>query len=149
MTWWRTPVRRLLSEEDEARVIAAIRAAEAQTSGEIRVHVERRATGDALSAARGWFHRLGMDETKERNGILFYIAVDERAFAIVGDAEIHARVGEAFWQALRDRMQGAFAEGSPGGGLAKAIDEAGARLAEHFPRKKDDRNELTDEISYR
>ena len=148
MTWWRTPVRRLLSEEDEAQVMAAIRAAEARTSGEIRVHVEHRATGDALSAARSWFHRLGMDKTKARNGILFYVAVDERAFAIVGDAGIHARVGDAFWQALRDRMQGAFAGGSPATGLSKAIEEAGQRLAEHFPRKKDDRNELSDEISY-
>ena len=130
-------------------MIAAIRAAEARTSGEIRVHVEHRATGDALSAARGWFHRLGMDQTKERNGILFYIAVDERAFAIIGDAEIHARVGDAFWQALRDQMHDAFAKGSPATGLSSAIEEAGLRLAEYFPRAKDDRNELTDEISYR
>jgi uncharacterized membrane protein len=149
MTWWRTPVRRLLSEKDEADVMAAIRAAESKTSGEIRVHVEHRATGDALTAARSWFHRLGMDKTDLHNGILFYFAVDQQAFAIVGDSGIHARVGDAFWEALRDRMSEAFAKGSPASGLARAIEEAGSRLAEHFPRGKDDKNELTDEISYR
>jgi uncharacterized membrane protein len=147
MTWWRTPVRRLLSEEDEAKVMEAIRAAEARTSGEIRVHVEHRASGDALSAARSWFHRLGMDKTEAHNGILFYFAVDQHAFAIVGDSGIHARVGDAFWQALRDLMTEAFAEGSPATGLSRAIEEAGSRLAEHFPRGKDDKNELSDEIS--
>jgi uncharacterized membrane protein len=148
MTWWRTPVRRLLSEAGEAQVMAAIRTAERRTSGEIRVHVERRAAGSALASARGWFHRLGMDKTEKRNGILFYVAVDERAFAIVGDAGIHAKVGDAFWEALRELMKDAFAKGNPAEGLSQAIEEAGARLAEHFPRQADDKNELTDEISY-
>jgi len=148
MMWWRTPLRRLLSEQDESRVIAAIRAAEVRTSGEIRVHVERRCTGSAMEAAGRWFRHLGMDATAERNGILFYVAVDDRAFAIVGGAGIHAKVGGAFWEALRDALREAFAKGEPATGLARAIDEAGLRLAEHFPRRTDDRNELPDEISY-
>ena len=129
-------------------MIAAIRAAEARTSGEIRVHVERRCAGSAMEAAGRWFHRLGMDATTERNGILFYIAVDDRAFAIVGGAGIHAKVGDSFWEALRDALRDAFAKEDPAAGLARAIDEAGLRLAEHFPRRGDDRNELADEISY-
>ena len=148
MPWWRSPLRRLLSEQDESRVIAAIRAAEARTSGEIRVHVERRSKGDAMAEAARWFGRLGMDATAERNGILFYVAVDDRAFAIVGGAGIHDKVGGAFWEALRDVMRDAFAKGEPALGLTRAIEEAGQRLAEHFPRRGDDRNELPDEISY-
>lgn len=148
MTWWKTPLRRLLSEKDEFRVIAAIRAAEARTSGEIRVHVERRCTGSAIAAAGRWFRHLGMDATTARNGILFYVAVDDRVFAIVGGAGIHAKVGDAFWAALRDALGDAFAEGDPATGLTRAIDDAGLRLAEHFPRRADDRNELPDEISY-
>jgi uncharacterized membrane protein len=89
-----------------------------------------------------------MDRTKERNGILFYVAVDERAFAILGDAGIHAKVGAGFWNDLRDALRGAFAAGRPAQGLVAAIDEAGARLAEHFPREGGDRNELPDGISY-
>jgi uncharacterized membrane protein len=147
--WWRTPVRRLLSEHDESEVINAIRAAEARTSGEIRVHVERRCGGNAMAAASRWFHRLGMDATAESNGVLFYVAVDDREFAVIGGAGIHARVGESFWDALRDALRDAFSEGRPAAGLVGAIDEAGSRLAEYFPRRDDDRNELSDEVSYR
>jgi len=149
MTFWRAPIRRLLSEPDEARVLAAIRAAEAKTSGEIRVHVERRHAGTAMETARRWYGRLGMDAAKERNGILFYVAVDDRAFAIVGGDGIHAKVGGEFWEALRDAMRDDFAKGDPAAGLLRAIAEAGSRLAEHFPRRADDTNELPDEISYR
>ena len=145
---WRNPVRRLLSEVAEKRVIAAIQAAERGTSGEIRVHVERRCAGDAIGAARRWFHRLGMAATTERNGILFYVAVDDRAFAVVGDSGIHEKVGHAFWDALRDAIGDAFAKGDPAEGLTRAIEEAGLRLSEHFPRRGDDRNELPDKVSY-
>ncbi|HZN56036.1 MAG TPA: TPM domain-containing protein [Candidatus Polarisedimenticolaceae bacterium] len=147
MALWRTPLRKLLDEEDESRVLAAIRSAEQRTSGEIRVHVERRCEVDAMEAGRRWFSRLGMDATADRNGILFYVAVDDRRFAIVGDTGIHAKVGEAFWNALRDAMAEEFAKGNPVAGLVRAIGEAGERLAEHFPRSAGDRNELSDEIS--
>lgn len=130
-------------------MIAAIGKAEAKTSGEIRVHVERRCGDDAMDAAARWFGRLGMDQTAERNGILFYIAVDDRAFAVVGDAGIHAKVGDAFWQALKNAMGDAFAKGCAAEGLVRAIDEAGLRLAEHFPKRGEDRDELSNEISYR
>jgi uncharacterized membrane protein len=148
MTFWRAPIRRLLSEPNEARVIAAIRAAEAKTSGEIRVHVERRCAGTALETAGRWYRQLGMDATKESNGILFYVAVDDRVFAIVGGSGIHAKVGSGFWDALRDAMREDFVKGNPAAGLTRAIGEAGLRLAEHFPRRPDDANELSDEISY-
>lgn len=148
MRWRRSPVRRLLSKDDEARVIAAIRSAEAATSGEIRVHVERWSGGAPLEAARRWFDRLGMRGTRERNGILFYIAVDERAFAVVGDDGIHQKVGPEFWEALRDILRKAFSEKDHAGGLVHAIAEAGVQLSTHFPRRADDRNELTDTVSF-
>lgn len=130
-------------------MIAAIRAAESQTAGEIRVHVERRCAGDPMTAANLWFRRLGMEKTKDRSGILFYVAVDDRRFAIVGDSGIHAKVGDEFWGKLRDAMQEAFVRGDAATGLCLAIDEAGALLAKHVPRRPEDRNELPDEISYR
>jgi len=148
MTFWRPAVRHILSDEDETRVMAAIRAAETKTSGEIRVHVERRCSGSAIETAGRWFRRLGMEATTERNGILFYIAVDDREFAIVGGAGIHAKVGDAFWGALRDALREDFAKGNAAAGLIRAIGEAGQRLAEHFPRLSGDVNELPDEISY-
>ncbi len=148
MSFWRRQVKPLFSGEDEARIVAAIRAAENKTSGEIRVHVERRCAGSAIGTAGRWFRRLGMEETVERNGILFYIAVDDREFAIVGGAGIHAKVGDGFWQALRDALHDDFAKDDAASGLIRAIGEAGKRLAEHFPRRSGDDNELTDEISY-
>jgi uncharacterized membrane protein len=148
MAWRRSPVRRLLSAEDEVRVIEAIRSAEAATSGEIRVHVERWSGGDPLAAARRWFDRLGMRATRERNGILFYVAIDDRAFAIVGDDRIHEKVGPAFWDSLRDILREAFVRGDHAAGLVRAIAEAGAQLSAHFPRREDDRNELTDTVSF-
>jgi uncharacterized membrane protein len=142
-----SPVRRLLSEDDERSVIEAIRAAESMTSGEIRVHIERRCGGEAMEAAQRWFARLGMMATRERNGILLYVAVDDRAFAIVGDRGIHERVGAAFWDGLRDILAEAFAKGDHAAGLTRAIAAAGAQLAVHFPRRRDDRNELPDTVS--
>jgi uncharacterized membrane protein len=88
-----------------------------------------------------------MRGTRDRNGVLFYLAVDERVFAVVGDVGIHEKVGQDFWAALRDELQGSFAAGDHAAGLIRAIAETGRRLALHFPRRPDDRNELPDEVS--
>lgn len=141
------PARRFLSDADELRVLEAIRSAESETSGEIRVHIERRCGGQPMEAAKRWFRRLGMRGTRDRNGVLFYLAVDERVFAVVGDVGIHEKVGQDFWAALRDELQGSFAAGDHAAGLIRAIAETGRRLALHFPRRPDDRNELPDEVS--
>lgn len=149
MAWKGSTVRRLLSDADERRVVTAIRDAESKTSGEIRVHVERWSREPALVTAQRWFERLGMRRTHHRNGVLFYVAVDERAFAVVGDEGIHREVGAEFWEAMRDAMASSFAQGDFAGGLVKAIEAAGVRLAEHFPRRPEDRNELPDDVSTR
>lgn len=147
MAWGRAPMRRILSDADERRVVEAIVRAESGTSGEIRVHVESRARKDAMTAARFWFARLGMDRTEERNGVLIYVAVADRAFAVVGDEGIHGKVGEAGWSALRDAMAARFRAAEFAEGLVGAIETSGAWLAEHFPRKGDDVNELPDSVS--
>jgi uncharacterized membrane protein len=147
MAWGGRSHRTLLSAEDESRVVAAIHAAERESSGEIRVHVEARSGGDPLDAARRWFVRLKMHETSHRNGILFYVAVQEKAFAVVGDEGIHAKVGPEFWNGLRDVLREAFAKGEFASGLAGAIATAGSGLKRHFPHRGGDRNELPDGIS--
>ncbi len=147
MAFGRSAHRKLVSREDEARVVAAIRAAESATSGEIRVHIEARSGGDPLAAARRWFVRLKMHRTALRNGILFYVAVDERAFAVLGDEGIHAKVGPEFWEALRDILREAFSRGEYAAGLTRAIAVAGEGLSKHFPHRGGDRNELPDGVS--
>lgn len=141
------PVRRILSEAEERKIVLAIEESERRTSGEIRVHIEERTGGDALGAARRWFHRLGMDRTALRNGVLIYLAVHDRAFAIVGDQGIHEKVGEACWNSLRDQLQAAFTQGEFVVGLEGAVRSVGSLLSEHFPPGGGDRNELPNEVS--
>lgn len=138
---------RFFSPAQEELLLAAIRAAEQRTSGEIRLHVENRSGGDALARARVLFHRLGMDRTAARNGVLFYLAVREHGFAIVGDEGVDRVVGAAFWEALRDRLAIRFREGEFAVPLAEAIAEVGRELERSFPVTARDRNELPDSIS--
>ena len=141
--------RDFFTEEEEARIVAAIAAAERRTSGEIRVHVESHCRAeDAMTTARTHFRRLGMERTAARNGVLFYLATRDGAFAVVGDEGIHRQVGDEFWTALRDRMAERFRQDDFAGGLEEAIGAVGERLASAFPCPTDDRNELTDDISY-
>jgi uncharacterized membrane protein len=138
----------LLPPAEQARVITAIQAAERATSGEIKVHVERACPGkDAMARARALFQSLGLTRTRERNGVLVYVAIDDRLAAILGDQGIHAEVGETFWQEALDRMREGFRRGAFGDGLVGAVEAVGARLARRFPPRKDDVNELSDEIS--
>ena len=145
---YRSPARRLLSAEDEAAVLAAIAEAERRTSGEVRVHVVARGSGDPLADARRWFGRLGMERTRERNGVLLYVAALDRSFAIAGDRGIHERVGEPFWAALRDEIQSRFRQGLFRDGLVRAISRIGDELAGAFPKRSDDQDELPNAISF-
>ena len=142
------PERRLLSAEDERRVVDAIRAAERRTSGEIRVHVQGRSPGEPLEEAARVFEGLGMTRTAARNGVLVFVAVDDRKFAIVGDRGIHERVGAAFWDGLRDRLAARLREGRAADGLVEVLEAIGSELQRSFPRAGDDRNELADDLSY-
>lgn len=138
----------LFSKEEKDRIVAAIKEAELNTSGEIMVHIEQRCKEDALDRAAGVFDMLALQETEQRNGVLFYLAVKDHKFAILGDAGINQKTGENFWTEIKDVMQEKFRSGDFTGGLVQGIGMAGEKLKEHFPFKSDDKNELSDEISF-
>jgi len=136
------------TKEQQAHIREAITEAEKETSGEIRVHIETRLSGDILDRASWIFKRIGMHQTKERNGVLFYLAVRNRKFAIIGDAGLNAKVSEGFWDKIKGIMEDDFREKKFTEGLAKGILMAGNQLREHFPHLATDVNELSDEISF-
>ncbi len=129
------------------RLHAAIRDAEARTSGEIRVLISHRAAPDPVAAAQRAFVRLGMERTRERNAVLLFVAPVSRTFAIVGDEGVHAKCGDAFWRELAGAMAGHFKRDAFTEGLVHGIARAGELLAAHFPRRADDRNELPDGVA--
>jgi uncharacterized membrane protein len=131
---------------DHARVTAAIAAAEQLTSGEIRVLIARKKAADPVVAAQEHFERLGMTKTRERNGVLLFVAPSSRNFAIVGDTGIHEKCGDPFWRLVAAEMEARFKRGEFTEGLVHAIEHAGKLLAENFPRSPNDRNELPDQI---
>lgn len=136
-----------LPARDRARLVAAIRAAEQATSGEIRIHVQRRCGDDPVREATRVFDRLGMTRTTARNGVLFFLATRDRRFAVIGDTGIHAHVGDAFWQTTAAAMTPHFGRGDLAGGLEAGVQAAGQALKRHFPRHRHDANELPDTIS--
>jgi uncharacterized membrane protein YgcG len=136
------------TKEQQAQILASVKEAELATSGEIRVHIETSLKGDVLDRAAWLFKKLGMDKTAERNGVLFYLAVGDRKFAIIGDAGINAKVPEGFWNQISDHLKKNFREGKFTEGLSEGIIMAGDQLKTHFPHQADDVNELPDEISF-
>ncbi len=139
----------LFTKEQQAQIEAAIKQAETDTSGEIRVHIERHIEEDVLDHAAFIFEQLEMHKTKLRNGVLFLVVVEDRQLAIIGDAGINAKVKEGFWDEIRDHMVSLFKQGRYTEGLSEGILMAGKALKEHFPYdKKSDKNELSDEISF-
>jgi uncharacterized membrane protein len=140
---------KLFSAEDRKTIIAAIQEAENNTSGEIQVHIENHCRIDVLDRAAEVFETLKMHQTKERNGVLFYLAVLDHKFAILGDGGINAVVPDDFWEKIKDHMAGLFREQKFTQGLIDGILMAGQELAAHFPHQgDDDENELPDEISF-
>ena len=136
------------TKEQQDHIRAAIKKAEGTTSGEIRVHIETSISGNVLDRAAWIFKRIGMHETEERNGVLFYLAVTNKKFAIIGDWGINAKVPERFWDEIRAILEKDFSEGKFAEGLTKGILMAGLQLKEHFPHRKDDVNELPNDISF-
>ena len=133
-----------LDKKSQGRIVEAIRKAESGTSGEIRVHMKRGATKDALAEARHLFLKMGMHRTRRRNGVLLFVSKKSRSFAIVGDEGIHRAVGAAFWQGARDRMQAYFSKGEFLDGIVAGVQSAGEKLKGHFPSADGGRNELSD-----
>jgi uncharacterized membrane protein len=136
-----------LSQLDHDRIVSAIRTAETKTSGQIRLYIQRgELDGDALVDAQAKFKRLGMEETSERNGVLIFVAPRARKFAVIGDEGIHAKCGDEFWTHLVDSMRAHFLNSNFTDALVETIEEAGKRLARHFPKTSATQNELSDEI---
>lgn len=144
-----------LNKEEETAIVEAIRVAEKNTSGEIRVHLEAKSisprnpskTVEAFDRAAEVFDMLRMDNTKEANGVLIYIAVEDRTLVILGDKGINRVVGQDFWESTKDIIIHHFKNGDMKQGLVEGILKAGEQLKKHFPFKKNDANELPDEIS--
>lgn len=136
------------TKEQEAQIVEAIKAAEKNTSGEIRVHIEPSTNGkDALERVIEVFQEVKMHQTEARNGVLIYLAFEDHSFSVFGDKGINEVVGENFWNSTRDLMQSSFKKAEFAKGLVDGITEAGNALKTHFPYQKDDQNELDDQIS--
>lgn len=141
-------IKEFIGRDGQQQIVDAIKAAELNTSGEIRIHLESKCNGDVLARAVYIFNYLKMFNTKERNGVLIYVAVESRKFAIIGDAGINKVVPDDFWNSIKERMGGAFAAGNYVQGLSVAIKESGDSLKKYFPYQSDDINEQPDEISF-
>jgi uncharacterized membrane protein len=135
------------SQVDHKKMVAAIRAAEQRTSGEIRVVVRHRQVRDAQQAALRQFLKLGMHKTRQRNAVLIFVAPESQNFAIIGDEAVHAKCGAPFWERVAEGMAGLFRRGDYTGAIVHGIEAAGELLARHFPPSKTERNELPDAIA--
>ncbi|MBP7506754.1 MAG: TPM domain-containing protein [Prolixibacteraceae bacterium] len=136
------------SKEEKKEIEQSIKEAEKNTSGEIRVHIESNCSENELDRAAYWFSELKMHKTELRNGVLIYMALSDKKFAIIGDIGINMKVSTDFWESTKEQMIGYFKEQNITKGICAGIIEAGNQLKRHFPYQKDDLNELNDEISF-
>jgi len=136
-----------LSAETEGDIIEAIRKAEKNTSGEVRIHLEATSKIDPFERAAEVFDMLHMNNTKQSNGVLIYVAVEDRTLVILGDSGINDVVAPDFWESTKDTIINQFKKGNMEQGLVDGILMAGEQLQKHFPYQKDDVNELPDDIS--
>ena len=141
-------VQKYFTEQNKLQITNAIRVAETNTSGEIRVHIENHCKGDVLDRAAYIFEKLEMQKTELRNGVLFYLAVKDHKFAILGDAGINQKVADDFWESTKEVVLAKLKEGLYAEGLSDGIIRAGEELKANFPYQADDMNELSDEISF-
>lgn len=140
--------RKFFTQEQKESILLAISDAERLTSGEICVHLDTRCKGDQIERAIYLFDKLGMEKTRLKNGVLIYLAIEDRKLAIIGDEGINTAVPEGFWDEVRDLMIHHFREGDFVTGLTEGIRLAGAQLGVHFPRQDNDINELSNDISF-
>lgn len=140
-------VEKFLTKEEEQEIISAIRVAEKNTSGEIRVHIEATSDKGADERSLEVFHLLKMNNTKDANAVLIYVAVKDKKFVIYGDKGINEVVPKDFWNSTKDVMQSHFKKGHFKQGIVDGILKAGEELQAHFPWQIDDENELSNEIS--
>ena len=136
------------NSEELSALHTSINDAEKFTSGEIRLHVENVCKYDVLDRAADVFKELSMNKTELRNGVLFYLSIKDRKFAILGDAGINTKVPAGFWDSIKEVVLNHFKDGLYAKGLSEGIEKAGLKLSEHFPYSKEDVNELSNDISF-
>ncbi len=139
---------KFFTEEEKHKIMMSIQDAEKDTSGEIRVHIENTCKVDVLDRTAFLFGKLKMQKTEKRNGVLFYLAVIDRKYAIIGDAGINAVTPDNFWDEIKKSMAEYFARGEFAEGLIQGIHMTGEAMKKYFPHSQDDINELSDEISF-
>lgn len=137
----------MINQQENDLIVQAIREAEKLTSGEIRVHIDKKCSTDPVKRAVNVFQKLGMHQTDLRNGVLIYVSFSDRKLAIIGDKGIHERVPTDFWESTRNKMIAEFKENRFAAGIIAAIEEAGKQLRSYFPYMENDQNELSNEIS--
>ncbi|MFN2260733.1 MAG: TPM domain-containing protein [Psychroflexus sp.] len=142
-----TKVSEFINKKDERDIVEAIKEAELNTSGEVRVHIEHKCDGDPVDRAKAVFEELEMHKTELSNGVLIYVAIDDHQFAIIGDKGINEVVPKGFWESTKDEIISNFKHHHFKNGLVQGILKAGEELKKHFPYQSDDENELNDEIS--
>jgi len=138
----------LFTEQQQKHVQDAIAQAELNTSGEIRVHVDKHCKEEPMKKAIAVFEKLGMHKTEQRNAVLFYLAMEDKKLAILGDKGINEAVPTNFWDEIRDLMVSHFKKGEFTEGLSKGIVMAGEQLKSAFPYQSDDKNELSNELTF-
>jgi len=138
----------IFNSEEQEHISHAVELAEAGTSGEIRICVERRCPTDVMERATACFNKLGMHKTYLRNGVLIYLAVDDHQFAIIGDRGINNQVEADFWDVTKEKMVHHFKNGDLLQGILVGIASAGEKLKVLFPKAKDDVNELPNEVVF-
>lgn len=141
-------MKNFFSSEESSQIVAAIAQAEKNTSGEIRVHLANKVKGEVLEAAIQTFGKLGMHKTELRNGILIFLVPEQKVFAIYGDQGINEKVPTNFWEEERDLLLRYFKEGKYADGVCEVIHQVGDKLQTFFPIQPDDKNELSNEISF-
>ncbi len=140
--------KKFFTTEQQKAIQQSIANAELNTSGEIRVHIDNTCKGEVLDCAADMFHQLKMDKTDLRNGVLFYLSVDDHKFAILGDRGINEKVPVDFWDHIKETMLAHFKQNQFTEGLSKGIEMAGEKLKTNFPLQSNDTNELTNDVSF-
>lgn len=142
------PTDKLLNNKQEQHLIKVINKTEKQTSAEIRIHIEEKCSDDALEKAAKVFHELGMNHTAQKNGVLIYVASEDRKAAIFGGEGIHNKVEDAYWDQVLNSLLTRFKDDAFVEGLEEAVQQVGQKLSNFFPHQKGDVDELSNEISY-
>lgn len=148
MTERRLNQKKFFSQEETQQIIHALQQAEKNTSGEIRIHLAKKVRGNILTHARKVFQQIGMTRTAQRNGVLVFIALKNKTFAILGDTGIHEKVGDTFWNDICSHLETDFKNNRFSEGLCTALQTIGMQLKKYFPYQANDINELSDDLSY-